>query len=645
MDSLRESQIATLLHTVSSMPAEERDLYLRAHCEGDPDLLNAVQTRLASHGPIFSSDTASLFGTGRLGIHPEMGQEIGGYRFDEMLGQGGMGMVYRVQNTSLDRTEALKVITPSLTRNEDLLRRFRLEARAMARIHHPNIVTVFALGHSAVGHHITMEYVEGQTLAEIIRDRGAMRWQQAVPLIKQLLAAFQFAHERGILHRDIKPHNIMMTADGTVKVMDFGLVKFYEQDDATRTMTQSGTLAYMSPEQIKGNIKLDQRSDLFSIGMTLYELLTGRLPFDKDSGLFAVQLAIVERAFPPLTAFNPDIPAPLERFIMTALAKDREDRYRDAQEMLVALEACEAEIKDGASIDARKPRREPLQNAAWFRYAAIAAGLLLLAGAVYGVVAVLPAAEQRQTISEHARVPEATAQQDAPPTLLDETALADAATLPSENTTTEETPTEETPSATAEARPPAAGASPTTAEAEPRRTPLPQREQEPARQEATPPAQEETPGLPAARTEPEATPETTAAREQMPDEATAATPEEEPEPVDPLTTLEDVGYPLMDQLERAILQNDWASVPAPLRNFYQPRVEELYKNFNLVAATFSPQFRDLQVMGGQGFLQVNLHIDYTQKGRGSGRKSVPLPATWIWEANGHTARVIDVGSN
>lgn len=283
-----------------------------------------------------------------------IGHEVDGYRILDVLGQGGMGIVYKVHNLSLDRIEALKVITPHLIDNEDFLHRFRQEAQALAKIHHPNIVTVYAQRESELGHYITMEYVEGQDLSEVLRDYGAVSWEDMMPLLKQLLSAFERAHSRGILHRDIKPHNIMLTPGRQVKVMDFGLAKFYQQQGMTMTQGVAGTPFYMSPEQIKG-LRLDQRSDLFSLGMTVYELLSGQLPFDKQSSLFQIQRAIVEESFPNLCDLKDTIPQRLSEILMKALAQDRDERYSFAREMLADLEAFERAVGEPDTLTGDAP--------------------------------------------------------------------------------------------------------------------------------------------------------------------------------------------------------------------------------------------------------------------------------------------------
>ncbi len=264
--------------------------------------------------------------------------EFEGYSVLEKLGQGGMGVVYKVRNLKLDRVEALKIISPAFGQQTQLLRRFEQEAKALARIHHSNIVTIYALQESLAGQYITMEYVDGKTIGERIEKVGVFDLKSSTDIVEQLLAAFAYAHKEGVLHRDIKPNNIMLTPENQVKVMDFGLAKLYLNQDKTQSTHQAGTLAYMSPEQIKGE-KLDQRSDIFAIGMTLYEMFSGRLPFDKDLRLFKIQRLIVEQEFSPPKEFNKNIPEGLSSVIMKALQKAPEDRYHSASDMLDAFKS------------------------------------------------------------------------------------------------------------------------------------------------------------------------------------------------------------------------------------------------------------------------------------------------------------------
>lgn len=281
--------------------------------------------------------------------NPEEGREIDGYRILKVLGRGGMGIVYLAEDIALSRQVALKMIDPVLARDEAFLRRFRSEARALARIQSPYIVSVHALRNTESGVFIVMEYVDGGTLA----DTGRISWQRAIPFIKQILTALEHAHSVGVIHRDIKPSNIMISKSGAVKVTDFGLAKLREGDTvATVTQGIAGTLYYMSPEQVKGVRDLDHRSDIYSLGMTAYEMLAGQLPFDKSSGEFTIMRMIVEGKLASPGKYNKDLPDGLVRIIMKALEKDPDRRYQRAAEMREALEAFEREyIESSSSAD------------------------------------------------------------------------------------------------------------------------------------------------------------------------------------------------------------------------------------------------------------------------------------------------------
>lgn len=276
---------------------------------------------------------------GRDGL--QTGVVVDGYRIQEVLGRGGMGIVYRAEDVELSRFVALKVIDPGLARDETFVRRFRSEARALARVESPHIVDIHALRSTEAGMFIIMEYVDGGTLADLI-DEGPLPLARALPIIRQMLVAFDDAHSVGVIHRDIKPRNIMISSAGTVKVTDFGLAKVHQSDGAT-TMTQgiAGTLFYMSPEQIRGVQNLDARTDLYALGMTMYEMLAGRLPFDRQAGEFAIMRAIVDERLPPPTRFRPDLPRELSDLVMRALEKDPNHRFASARDMLAVVDAYE----------------------------------------------------------------------------------------------------------------------------------------------------------------------------------------------------------------------------------------------------------------------------------------------------------------
>ena len=279
-----------------------------------------------------------------------VGKEIDGYRILDVLGRGGMGVVYKAHDVNLDKTVALKMIDPALARDEAFLRRFRGEARALARIDSPHIVRVYAMRPTEAGLYIVMEFVDGGTLTDLVLD-GPVPWQRALPIIRQMLTALEHAHSVNVIHRDIKPSNIMLTARGEVKVTDFGLAKVRKTDGlATVTQGIAGTLFYMSPEQVEGLADLDHRSDLYSMGMTIYQMLTGRLPIDRDAGDFAVMRAIVEDTMPPPSTFNPNLPEPLVQAVMKALEKDPAKRFQDAAEMRAAFDVLIPDTADDKTL-------------------------------------------------------------------------------------------------------------------------------------------------------------------------------------------------------------------------------------------------------------------------------------------------------
>jgi predicted Ser/Thr protein kinase len=310
---------------------------------------------------------------------PLIGTEIGEYRIVGVLGRGGMGVVYEAEDTALGISVALKMIDPGFARDASFVRRFRAEARAMARLPSPHIVRVMAMRQTEEGVFIVMEYVDGGTLHDKM-EGGPVPWERAWPYVCQMLLALEKAHGVGVVHRDIKPRNIMLTEDGTVKVTDFGLAKLVSDDpSATVTQAVAGTLLYMSPEQVRASPSLDGRSDLFALGLVVYEMLAGRLPFDRDAGEFAVMRAIAEEAFPPPTKFNPAIPAPVARAVMKALEKDPDKRYATAAQMREALEKV---APSDAATAAAAPRGRPATaRLAFFGGGAVLA-VLLLAGTI-----------------------------------------------------------------------------------------------------------------------------------------------------------------------------------------------------------------------------------------------------------------------
>ena len=270
-----------------------------------------------------------------------IGQVIDNYRIDDVIGRGGMGVVYRATDLNLEKTVALKMIDPFYARNENFLKRFRTEAIALAKLENRNIVGVYALRETDNGLFMVMEYVQAKTVSDWLKEKGAFPVNEAIKIIRQLLNAINHAHKVGVIHRDIKPNNILLCEDGTVKVMDFGLAKLIQEQGDQSTVTQTaGTLYYMSPEQIKGS-KIDNRTDIYSIGMTVYEMLTGRVPFERGAGDFNIQKQIIEGKIIPPDKYNPSIPKPLIKFIMKAIDKTPDKRFQNITEMLAELYSFE----------------------------------------------------------------------------------------------------------------------------------------------------------------------------------------------------------------------------------------------------------------------------------------------------------------
>ena len=265
-----------------------------------------------------------------------IGTEIASYRILEKLGQGGMGVVYKAVDTGLDRMVAMKVLNPDLSKNPELVERFRAEARAQANLNHTNLATLYAFMVHQGTAIMVMEFVEGETFAQIIRRRGPIPEVEAIPLFRQALLGIGYAHRAGILHRDIKPSNLMLNKNGLVKVMDFGIAKVIGARGMTRTGTQLGTLAYMSPEQIQ-NRNVDIRSDVYELGITLYEMLTGHLPFESDSE-FQIMQDHVYTPPPPPSKYYPYINKGVENVILKSIEKNSDARFQTVEQFGAALE-------------------------------------------------------------------------------------------------------------------------------------------------------------------------------------------------------------------------------------------------------------------------------------------------------------------
>ncbi len=270
-----------------------------------------------------------------------IGQTIDNYKIVEIIGRGGMGIVYKAFDLSLEKTVALKMIDPFYARNESFVKRFKTEAKALAKLENTNIVSVYALRETENGLFMVMEYVKAKTVSEWLKEKGSLTINETINIVRQLLNAINHAHKSGVIHRDIKPNNILLCEDGTVKVMDFGLAKLIQEHGEQTTMTQTaGTLYYMSPEQIKGT-KIDNRSDIYAIGMTVFEMLTGRTPFEKGTSEFDIQRQIIEGKIKSPDKFKPGIPKEFVKYIMKAVDKNADKRFHDINEMISGLKRLE----------------------------------------------------------------------------------------------------------------------------------------------------------------------------------------------------------------------------------------------------------------------------------------------------------------
>lgn len=260
----------------------------------------------------------------------------GRYEIHELIGVGGMAYVYRAYDRMEDRWVAIKILKEELAGNSDFLRRFRNESRAIAMLSHPNTVKVYDVSFGDKIQYIVMEYIDGITLKQYIEQEGVIRWQEAVHFTIQILLALEHAHQKGIVHRDIKPQNIMLLQNGTIKVADFGIARFLQSETTTMTDKAIGSVHYIAPEQARGDYITD-KADIYSVGVMLYEMLTGKLPFVADN---AVSVALMQLQAKPVMPreLNSGIPRGLEQITMRAMEKNPVDRFQSAGEMLEDLE-------------------------------------------------------------------------------------------------------------------------------------------------------------------------------------------------------------------------------------------------------------------------------------------------------------------
>jgi serine/threonine-protein kinase len=267
-----------------------------------------------------------------------IGRVVGNYEIVERLGEGGMGTVWRAVDVMLEREVAIKAIRPDLAAEPQIVERFRSEAKILAKVHHPAIATIYSFFRDGGELYLAMEFVRGRTLAQVLRQEGALAWPRAVALTAAALEGIDQVHRTGIIHRDLKPDNLMLTESGDIKVMDFGIARAIGASHLTRTGLMVGTLRYMSPEQLRGE-EVDHRADLYSLGVVLYEMLTGRVPFTGGSEYEAIRAQVEDPPVPPGTLVA-GLPPWLDRVVLTALAKFPGQRFESAAAMADSLAAA-----------------------------------------------------------------------------------------------------------------------------------------------------------------------------------------------------------------------------------------------------------------------------------------------------------------
>jgi eukaryotic-like serine/threonine-protein kinase len=316
-----------------------------------------------------------------------VGEVVAGrYELEELVGTGGMSSVFKARDTLLERHVALKILHPHFTEDEQYVERFRREARAVASLSHPNIVTILDRGEDEGRQFLVFELVEGRTLAELLQEQGRLPVQRALEIAIQVARGLGFAHEHGLVHRDVKPQNVILNGDGRAKVTDFGIARSLDVQGVTQSGAVLGTSNYIAPEQASGR-PVDRTTDVYSLGVVLFELLTGEVPFPGES-FVAVAMQHVSEPPPSVLEVRPDVPVRVARAVDRALEKDPAERFATMDAFAAELQACLAELGSppGPDADVTLVRSVPLVRARRRRRllpaALVALGLALLAAAV-----------------------------------------------------------------------------------------------------------------------------------------------------------------------------------------------------------------------------------------------------------------------
>jgi len=294
--------------------------------------------------------------------HAQRQDPIPGFKLVSELGKGGMGKVYKARQISLNREVAIKVLPANLAKNPGYIERFQREARSAGQLVHPNVVQVIQIGETAQKHHfIVMEYVDGPTVHTLMKKSKRLPEQEAIEIIRQVTLALREAHRLNLIHRDIKPANIILNRDGVTKLADFGLAREEEDNSVTRTGALMGTPHYMSPEQARGQKDLDIRSDIYSLGATLYHMVVGQVPFIGDNATATILKHIEEAPVPPKER-NPEISEGLNAVILKALSKKREDRFESPEALLHAFEDLDSAASTLATISNVAPAAKAIKE-------------------------------------------------------------------------------------------------------------------------------------------------------------------------------------------------------------------------------------------------------------------------------------------
>jgi Tol biopolymer transport system component len=389
----RYQQVAHIYHQAVQLDPDERAQFLDRVCAGDPELRNEVEALIASDEQAEGFlERPALEVAARQAASEKgrsfAGRQIGRYQVLSLLGAGGMGEVWLARDPQLERNVALKLLPEEFTRSQTHVRRFAQEAKAASALNHPNIITIHEIGEAEGTHYIVAEFVEGQTLRQMLSR--PMPLPTTLEIAIQIADALIAAHKAGIVHRDLKPENVMVRPDGLVKVLDFGLAKLADRSEVdteaptaiqvkTDPGTVMGTVNYMSPEQALAQ-KIDQRTDIFSLGVMLYEMVTGERPFQGASKP-AIYAAILHHAPAPVTELHPDLPHELQWIIDHALEKDRELRFQTASDLKAALKTLKRDSGSGTASAARGAASQPLRRPSlgrWVPKAAIAAGAAIV---------------------------------------------------------------------------------------------------------------------------------------------------------------------------------------------------------------------------------------------------------------------------